>query len=64
MSQLSPPPLLWPQPRRTFWLCALNRSKISRAFLTGDQVTTWQNFQNEQATRMQNRINKLSQASP
>ena len=33
------------------------------SLLTGDQVTTWQNFQNERATRMQNRINKLSQAS-
>lgn len=34
------------------------------SLLTGDQVTTWQNFQNERATRIQNRINKLSQAGP
>jgi Spy/CpxP family protein refolding chaperone len=32
------------------------------SLLTGDQVTTWQDFQNRRATRIQNRINKLSQA--
>jgi hypothetical protein len=31
--------------------------------LTGDQVTTWQDFQNKRATRIQNRINTLRQAN-
>jgi hypothetical protein len=33
------------------------------SLLTGDQVTTWQDFQNKRATRIQNRINALSQAN-
>src|SRR5580704_6805632 len=32
------------------------------SLLTGDQVTTWQNFQNKRATRIQNRINTLREA--
>jgi Spy/CpxP family protein refolding chaperone len=33
------------------------------SLLTGDQVTTWQDFQNKRATRIQNRINALRQAN-
>ena len=33
------------------------------SLLTGDQVTTWQDFQNQRATRIQNRINTLRQAN-
>jgi Spy/CpxP family protein refolding chaperone len=33
------------------------------SLLTGDQVTTWQDFQNKRATRIQNRINTLRQAN-
>ena len=33
------------------------------SLLTGDQVTTWQDFQNKRATRVQNRINTLRQAN-
>ena len=33
------------------------------SLLTGDQVTTWQDFQNKRATRIQDRINALRQAN-
>jgi Spy/CpxP family protein refolding chaperone len=33
------------------------------SLLTGDQVATWQAFQNKRATRIQNRINELRQAN-
>jgi Spy/CpxP family protein refolding chaperone len=42
----------------------VKQEQYMASLLTGDQVTTWQNFQNERANRMQKRINKLSQASP
>jgi Spy/CpxP family protein refolding chaperone len=33
------------------------------SLLTGDQVTTWQDFQNKRTTRIQNRINALRQGN-
>jgi Spy/CpxP family protein refolding chaperone len=41
----------------------VKREQYVASLLTGDQITTWQNFQNERATRIQNRINTLRQAN-
>jgi Spy/CpxP family protein refolding chaperone len=41
----------------------VKQEQFIASLLTGDQIATWQNFQNERATRIQNRINKLRQAN-
>ena len=42
----------------------VKREQYIASILVGDQVTTWQNFLAERATRMQERINKLNQPNP
>jgi Spy/CpxP family protein refolding chaperone len=41
----------------------VKREQYIASLLTGDQVTTWQNFQDKRAARIQNRINTLNQSN-
>jgi Spy/CpxP family protein refolding chaperone len=41
----------------------VKKEQYIASLLTGDQVATWQDFQNKRATRIQNRINTLRQAN-